>query len=64
VNVIIDGQAELADSQYATGNFFSALGVPAVVGRAIGPDDDRMGAPPIIIIALITGVHDSPVVHR
>jgi predicted permease len=51
MNVVIDGQAELADGQYATGNFFSGLGIPAVVGRAIGPDDDRIGAPPVVMIA-------------
>src|ERR1051326_2072212 len=50
MNVVIDGHAELADGQYATGTFFSGVGVPAVVGRAIGPDDDRIGAPPIIMI--------------
>jgi macrolide transport system ATP-binding/permease protein len=50
VNVVIDGQAELADGQFVTGGYFSGLGVPAAVGRAIGPDDDRAGSTPVVMI--------------
>ena len=48
--MIIDGQAELADGEYVTGGFFAGLGVPPAAGRAIGPDDDRIGAPPVAVI--------------
>jgi predicted permease len=51
LNLVIDGSAELASGQYVTGGFFSGLGVPPAAGRLIGPDDDRMGAPPIAVIA-------------
>jgi len=50
LNLVIDGQAELADGEYATGNYFSGLGIPAAAGRLIVPDDDRIGAAPIVVI--------------
>ncbi len=50
LNLVIDGQAELESAQYVTGNFFSGLDVPPAIGRLIGRDDDRAGAPPIAVI--------------
>jgi predicted permease len=47
VNVVADGQAELADAFIATGNFFQLLGVTARIGRPILPDDDRPNAAPV-----------------
>ncbi|HTB10383.1 MAG TPA: ABC transporter permease [Bryobacteraceae bacterium] len=50
LNLVIDGNAELASGQYVTGGFFSGLGVPPAAGRLIDPDDDRLGAPSVAII--------------
>jgi macrolide transport system ATP-binding/permease protein len=50
LNLVIDGQAELADGEYTTGNYFSGLQIPAAAGRLIVPDDDRMGAAPVVVI--------------
>jgi macrolide transport system ATP-binding/permease protein len=50
LNLVIDGNAELASGQYVTGGFFSGLGVPPAAGRLIDPDDDRLGAPPVAVI--------------
>jgi len=50
LNLVIDGNAELADGQYVTGGFFSGLGVPPAAGRLIDRDDDKLGAPPIAVI--------------
>jgi macrolide transport system ATP-binding/permease protein len=50
LNLVIDGNAELASGQYVTGGFFSGLGVPPAAGRLIEPDDDRLGAPPVAVI--------------
>jgi macrolide transport system ATP-binding/permease protein len=50
LNLVIDGQAELADGQFVTGDFFSGLGVPPASGRLISRDDDRIGAPPAAVI--------------
>jgi Acidobacterial duplicated orphan permease len=50
LNLIVDGQAELADGEYVTGDFFPGLGVSTAAGRAIGREDDRIGAPPVVVI--------------
>ncbi len=51
INVVVDGQAELADGLLSTGNYYSILGVNARLGRVIGPDDDRETAPPVAVIS-------------
>ena len=35
LNVFVNGQAEFATGQFVSGNFYSALGVPAAVGRTV-----------------------------
>ncbi len=43
LNVGVDGLAEpTLDGQLVSGTYFPLLGVRAVVGRTIGPDDDRV----------------------
>ncbi|MEJ7812522.1 MAG: ABC transporter permease [Gemmatimonadaceae bacterium] len=44
-------ESEQVDGTFASGNFFSLLGVTPAVGRTFLPDDDRQGAP---YVALIT----------
>ncbi|HTI38639.1 MAG TPA: ABC transporter permease [Vicinamibacterales bacterium] len=51
INVVIDGQAELANGDSATGNYFSVLGVNARAGRVFTPDDDRPSSPPVAVIS-------------
>jgi predicted permease len=51
LNVIIDGPAEIASGQFVSGNYFTGLGVPAALGRAITVDDDRAGAAPVAVIS-------------
>jgi hypothetical protein len=46
VNVVVDGQAELAQSFLSTGNYYQLLGIGARMGRTIVPDDDKPTAPP------------------
>jgi predicted permease len=48
----VDGRtAESVPVQSVTGNFFTVLGVPALLGRTIGLDDDRLGAAsPVVVI--------------
>ena len=39
-------------AEAVTGNYFSVLGIDAMLGRAIGPDDDRTpGAHPVIMLS-------------
>ncbi len=51
VNVVVDGQAEIASAFIASGSYFNVLGVAAVVGRTIGPDDDLENAAPVAMIS-------------
>ena len=51
INVVIDGQAELANENSATGNYFSVLGINARAGRVFTPDDDKPSSPPVAVIS-------------
>ncbi len=51
LNVIVDGDAQLATGYQASGNFFSVIGVPAVIGRVFGPADDHVSVPPVAVIS-------------
>jgi predicted permease len=51
LNVVVDGQAEIDKGFLASGNFYQVLGVPALLGRAIQPDDDRASAPAVAVIS-------------
>jgi predicted permease len=51
VNVVVDGQAELASAFISTGNFYQLLGVRARLGRMIQPADDTASAPPVAVIS-------------
>src|SRR5882672_1029182 len=50
LNLLIDGQADLAAGQYVSGGFFSGLGVLPAAGRLIVASDDRVGAPPVVVL--------------
>ncbi len=51
VNVVVDGQADIANAFETTGNYFRLLGVRAIRGRTILPDDDRPDAPAVAVIS-------------
>ena len=51
VNVVVDGQADIATAFICSGNFFRILGVGARLGRALTPEDDKPGAPPAAAIS-------------
>ena len=51
LNVSLGGQAGLADGQLVSGDFFSTLGVEAMIGRAIARTDDLAGASPVATIS-------------
>ncbi len=42
-NISEAGAIRLAKGLYVSGDFFAGLGVPALIGRTIGPEDDRRG---------------------
>ncbi|HKQ78243.1 MAG TPA: ABC transporter permease [Blastocatellia bacterium] len=48
---LVEGASpERVAGQYVTGDFFSVLGVSSVIGRMIGPDDDRFGGPNAVAV--------------
>jgi len=48
----VDGHAALAKAQVVSGNYYSVLGVNAILGRTITPDDDRVaGGAPVAVIS-------------
>ena len=51
VNVVVDGQGEIASAFIASGSYFSVLGVGAAVGRTITMEDDQETAEPVAMIS-------------
>ena len=45
------GVSELVAGEAVSGEFFRTLGIEPVVGRLIGPGDDRADAPPVAVLA-------------
>jgi putative ABC transport system permease protein len=50
----IDGDGQPVSSMWVSGNFFSVLGVPAFLGRAIDPSDDVTGGGRSGVVAMIS----------
>src|SRR5829696_8692237 len=51
LNVTADGEADVANGQVVTGNYFAALGVPPAVGRLLTDEDDKPGAAPVAVLS-------------
>lgn len=51
VNVMVKGQAEQAGGEFVSGDYFRGLEVSPAAGRLIIPDDDRVGAPAIVVLS-------------
>ena len=43
--------SRLAMGEIVTGNYFDVLGLHAIIGRTLGPDDDRPGAPRVTVVS-------------
>lgn len=50
-NLSTDDGAEQIGSARMSGNLFGMLGVDAALGRTLGADDDRPGAPPVVVLS-------------
>ena len=46
-----EGEPERLSGVAVTGNFFSLLGVEPALGRALGPDDDRVGHDDVVVLS-------------
>ena len=51
VNVSINGEAELAQGEYVSGDFFRGLAVMPLVGRMLDAADDRADAAPVAVLS-------------
>jgi macrolide transport system ATP-binding/permease protein len=51
VNVMVNGQAEVAGGEYVSGDYFRGLAVQPASGRLILPDDDRIGGPAVAVLS-------------
>jgi macrolide transport system ATP-binding/permease protein len=51
LNLTIKGQADVANGEYVSGDFFRGLGVPPAAGRLIAGDDDKAGAPAVAVVS-------------
>jgi predicted permease len=51
LSVRLTGDAEIMDGQAVTGNYYAALGIQPILGRAITDEDDKMGAPPVVVLS-------------
>ncbi len=49
--VKVSDQSRMALGEIVTGNYFQVLGVKAAIGRTLGPDDDRPGAPRVTALS-------------
>ncbi len=50
LSLSVDGLPEIASGQLVSGNYYTALGVPALRGRVLTDDDDRPGAHAVAVI--------------
>lgn len=51
VQVAIGGSASMADGQMVSGEYFSGLGVAAILGRVISDEDENPGAARVVVIS-------------
>jgi len=51
LNLNADGQAEVVSGQVVSGNYYSTLGVPALLGRTISDPDDNAGTTPVAVLS-------------
>src|SRR5215212_11874216 len=51
INLNAGGEAEVVNGQLVSGNYYSALGVPAYAGRTINEADDNAGATPVAVLS-------------
>ena len=51
MNVNAGQQAEIASGQLVSGNYYTGLGVSALLGRVIYEDDDRAAANPVAVLS-------------
>ncbi len=56
LHLVIGNQAEIANTEYVTGNYFQGLAIPPAGGRLIMADDDGPAAPSVAVISFALSV--------
>jgi predicted permease len=51
MNASFGGDVEPVQGMFVTGNYYTGLGAPAVIGRTILPEDDGAGAVPVAVLS-------------
>jgi MacB-like periplasmic core domain len=51
LNVLAGGQADVANGQVASGNYYTGLGVRPLLGRALTDEDDKPNAAPVAVLS-------------
>lgn len=51
LTILVQGQAEVANAEYVSGDYFRGLELTPTAGRLINPDDDRAGGPAIVVLS-------------
>jgi len=51
LSVEVNGQSELAEGQFVSGNYYSVLGTTAIVGRTLTEEDDVPGGHAVAVIS-------------
>ncbi|MGA7258253.1 MAG: ABC transporter permease, partial [Terracidiphilus sp.] len=51
MDVTVDGKAEVVQPELVSGNYYREMEVQPQLGRAIGEQDDRVGAAPVVTIS-------------
>jgi macrolide transport system ATP-binding/permease protein len=52
LNLVIKGQADVANGEYVSGDYFRGLAVPPAAGRLLMADDDRAGALAVVVVSM------------
>jgi predicted permease len=51
LNILAQGQAEVTNGEYVSGDYFRGLELAPAAGRLIATDDDRIGAPAVAVLS-------------
>src|SRR5262245_8965169 len=51
LNVVAGGQADVANGQIASGNYYAGLGVQPLLGRLLTDEDDKPTATPVAVLS-------------
>src|SRR5262249_52035739 len=51
LHILAGGQADLANGEYVSGEYFIGLGIAPFAGRFLAPDDERAGAAAVAVIS-------------